>query len=79
MFDREFSYCELLRNLVEADMKFVIRLKTGSNPPNFYYDADQKRSLQLLIAPINKPKIYRQVYYKGEVCLNVIGIWQYGF
>jgi hypothetical protein len=79
VFDRKFSYCELLRNLVDADMKFVIRLKTGSNPPNFYYDADQKRSLQLLIAPINKPKIYRQVYYKGEVCLNVIGIWQYGF
>jgi hypothetical protein len=79
VFDREFSYCELLRHLVDADMKFVIRLITGSNPPNFFYDADQKRSLQLLIAPINKPKIYRQVYYKGEACLNVIGIWQYGF
>jgi hypothetical protein len=79
VFDREFSYCGLLRSLVEADVKFVIRLKTGSNPPNFYYDADQKRALQLLIAPINKPQIYRKVYYMGEVCLNVIGIWRYGF
>lgn len=79
VFDREFSYCGLLRSLVEADVKFVIRLKTGSNPPKFYYDADQKRSLQLLIAPINKSQIYRKVYYMGEVCLNVIGIWRYGF
>ncbi len=22
---------------------------------------------------------YRQVYYQGKVCLNVIGIWRYGF
>jgi hypothetical protein len=32
-----------------------------------------------LIAPINKPKIYRQVFYMGEVCLHVTGIWRYGF
>ena len=79
VFDREFSYCGLLHSLVEADVKFVIRLNTGSNPPNFYYDAEQKRPLQLLIAPLNKPKIYRKVYYMGEVRLNVIGIWQFGF
>lgn len=32
-----------------------------------------------MIAPINKTRIYRQVYYMGEVCLNVVGIWRYGF
>jgi hypothetical protein len=79
VFDREFSYCGLLQSLVEADVKFVVRLKTGANSPNFYYEADQKSPLQLLIAPINKPRIYRQVYYMGKVCLNVIGIWRYGF
>ena len=79
MFDREFSYCGLLHSLVDANVKFVIRLKTGANPPKFYYDAEQKRSLQLLIAPINEPQIYRQVYYMGAVCLNVIGFWRYGF
>ena len=79
VFDREFSYCGLLQSLVEADVKFVVRLKTGANSPNFYYEADQKNPLQLLIAPINKPRIYRQVYYMGKVCLNVIGIWRYGF
>jgi hypothetical protein len=79
VFDREFSYRELLNSLVDANVKFVIRLNMGSNPPHFYYDAEQKQRLRLLIAPINKPKIYRQVYYMGSVCLNVIGIWHYGF
>lgn len=79
VFDREFSYRELLNSLVEADVHFVIRLNMGANPPLFYYDAERKQRLQLLVAPINKPQIYRQVYYMGEVCLNVVGIWRYGF
>jgi len=79
VFDREFSYLILLRSLVEADVQFVIRLNMGANPPHFYYDAERKQPLRLLIAPINKPRIFRQVYYQGEVCLNVVGIWRYGF
>lgn len=79
VFDREFSYRELLHSLVKTDVRFVIRLNLGANPPRFYYDAKQKQSLRLLIAPINKVRIYRQVYYQGEVCLNVVGIWRYGF
>jgi hypothetical protein len=79
VFDREFSYRELLNTLVEEDVHFVIRLKMGAHPPLFYYDAERKQRLQLLVAPINKPQIYRQVYYMGEVCLNVVGIWRYGF
>ena len=79
VFDREFSYRELLDSLVEEDVHFVIRLNLRSHAPSFYYDAEQKHPLRLLVAPINKPQIYRQVYYMGEVCLNVIGIWRYGF
>ncbi len=79
VFDREFSYCELLNSLVEEGVHFVIRLNMGAHAPNFYYDAEQKQRLRLLVAPINKPQIYRQVYYMGEVCLNVVGIWRYGF
>jgi hypothetical protein len=79
VFDREFSYRELLNSLVEEGVHFVIRLNMGAHPPNFYYDAEQKQRLRLLVAPINKPQIYRQVYYMGEVCLNVVGIWRYGF
>jgi hypothetical protein len=79
VFDREFSYRELLNSLVEEGVHFVIRLNMGANPPLFYYEPEQKHPLRLWIAPINKPKIYRQVYYMGSVCLNVIGIWRYGF
>lgn len=79
IFDREFSYQGLLRSLVDAAVPFVIRLNLGANPPHFYSDREQEHPLQLLVAPINKPQIYRQVYYQGEVCLNVIGIWRYGF
>jgi hypothetical protein len=78
VFDREFSYLILLRSLVAADMDFVIRLNMGAQPPCFYYDAEQKQQLRLLIAPINKARIYRQVYYLGEVCVNVVGIWRHG-
>jgi hypothetical protein len=79
VFDREFSYRELLNSLVDEGVHFVIRLNMGANPPLFYYDAERKQRLQLLVAPINKPQIYRQVYYMGEVCLNVVGIWRYDF
>lgn len=79
VFDREFSYRELLDSLVEEGVHFVIRLNMGAHAPHFYYDAEQKQRLHLLVAPINKPQIYRQVYYMGEVCLNVVGIWRYGF
>ena len=79
VFDREFSYGALLASLVEAQQPFVIRLNLGSHPPQFYYDTEQKRPLRLSIAPLNKPKIYRQVYYQGQVRLNLIGIWRFGF
>jgi hypothetical protein len=79
VFDREFSYRELLNSLVNAGVHFVIRLNMGSHAPLFYYDKEQKQRLRLRIAPINKPKVYRQVFYMGEVCLNVVGIWRYGF
>ena len=57
----------------------MIRLKLGAHPPHFYYEAEQKNPLRLLNAPINKLKIYRQVYYMDKVSLNVIGIWRHGF
>jgi len=79
VFDREFSYRELLNSLVNESINFVIRLNMGANPPLFYYDAERKHRLRLLVPPINKPVTYRQVYYMGEVCLNVAGIWRYGF
>lgn len=79
VFDREFSYLEFLINLEAAEINYVIRLNLGSKPPKFYYDAEQKRELKLWVAPGKGPKIYRQVYYKGIVPVNLIGIWERGF
>ena len=79
VFDREFSYLEFLINLEVEDINYVIRLNTGSNPPKFYFDVEQKRELKLWVAQGKGPKIYRQVYYKGIVPVNLIGVWEIGF
>lgn len=76
VLDREFSYLELLLNLVEEGVKFVIRLNLGSHPPRFW-DADGKEVV-LSISP-GETVIYRQVWYKGKVCVNLIGVWKRGF
>lgn len=78
VLDREFSYLELFKHFVESEMHFVIRLNQGSKPPKFYYDAEKKNELTLLTAPDSAPKVYRDIYYKGEVKVNVIGVWKKG-
>jgi hypothetical protein len=78
VFDREFSYLTFFKYLAGCGMQFVIRLNQGSKPPKFYYDADKREELTLLVAPGSDPKIYRDIYYKGEVKVNVIGIWKTG-
>jgi hypothetical protein len=78
VLDREFSYLELFKHFVASQMQFVIRLNLGSKPPKFYYDQHKKEKLTLLVAPESEPKIYRDIYYKGEVLVNIIGIWETG-
>ena len=76
VLDREFSYLELLLNLVEEQVNFVIRLNLGSNPPKFW-DADSQE-VALTISP-GETVIHNQVWYKGQACLNLVGIWKKGF
>jgi hypothetical protein len=76
VLDREFSYLELLLNLVEERVNFVIRLKLGSHPPKFWDDDGQEVPLSL--SP-GETMIHNRVWYKGEVCLNLIGTWGKGF
>lgn len=76
VLDREFSYLELLLNLVEERLHFVIRLNLGSQPPKFW-EADGKE-VALRIVP-GETALHSQVWYKGKVCVNLIGIWQKGF
>jgi len=79
VFDREFSYLGFLNSLQAENLAYVIRLNQGSRPPKFYHDPDKKRELKLLIAQGQEPECYHQVYYKGIVPVNLIGVWAEGF
>ena len=75
VFDREFSYLELLENLRTEQIHFVIRLNLRSHPPELINAKQQ--SIVLTIAP-EGTEIYHQLYYKGRVPINVIGVWKKG-
>lgn len=76
VLDREFSYLELLHNLVAEGVQFVIRLNMGSHPPIFLNR--QGRRVELMILP-GQEVIHRNLFYKGEVGVQVIGRWKRGF
>ena len=71
VMDREFSYESLLEELVEADIRFVIRLNDGVNP-NIVNEAGDKVSL---VVGEGEEEHYRGVYYKGKVAVNLAGRW----
>lgn len=75
VFDREFSYLELLENLVTEQVHFVIRLKLGRHPPRLF---DSQGQLVTLTIAQGETEIYRQLSYKGQVKVNVIGTWKPG-
>lgn len=76
VLDREFSYQGLLEELVAERVNFVIRLHLGSRPPVFT-NAEGNR-VELFVTP-GKKAIYCQIYYRGQVRVNVIGVWRKGF
>lgn len=76
VLDREFSYLELLQSLVIERIHFVIRLKVGVPQVTLL---DQEGQPIKLIAKSDKPVIYRGVFYKGLVQVNLIGLWRAGF
>ncbi len=73
VLDREFSYLELLENLVHEGIHFVIRLKVG---PKF---CDREGKGVSLSIQKGETRILNKVFYKGKVFVNVIGRWQAGF
>jgi hypothetical protein len=75
VLDREFSYLELLLNLMEEQLKFVIRLNLRGHPPKFY-DRDGQE-VALTISP-GETVVHKEVWYKGEACVNLIGRWKQG-
>ena len=76
VLDREFSYLELLQDLMAEGVHFVIRLKLGSHPPVFLNQSGQR--VELMILP-GQEVVYRNLLYKEEVCVHVIGRWKEGF
>jgi hypothetical protein len=76
VLDREFSYLELLLQLEEEQVNYVIRLKLGRQPPKFW-DADGQE-VALTISP-GETVIHNRIWYKGKACLNLMGIWNKGF
>lgn len=76
VLDREFSYLELLLDLREEQVNFVIRLNLGSHPPKFWGADGQEVTLTILPG---ETVIYNQVWYKGQVPVNLIGTWKKGF
>lgn len=76
VLDREFSYLELLEKLVEEQVNFVIRLNLGSQPPKFW-DGDGREVVLTLSR--GETVVYNRIWYKGKVCVNLIGTWGKGF
>lgn len=76
VLDREFSYLELLLNLMEEQVNFVIRLNLRSHPPKFF-DQDGKE-VALTISP-GETVIHNRVWYMGKALVNLIGHWKKGF
>jgi hypothetical protein len=76
VLDREFSYLGLLEKLSYEQVNFVIRLNMGRQPPTFT-NAEGGR-VKVVILP-GQPAVYHQLYYRGQVAVNVIGVWRKGF
>jgi hypothetical protein len=76
VLDREFSYLELLLNFVEEKIHYVIRLNMRSNPPKFY---DQEGNEVSPIIFQGESKTYCGLWYRGQVKVNLVGIWKKGF
>jgi len=73
VLDREFSYLELMENLVFEEINFVIRLKIG---PKF---TDQEGNLVALTVSKGETRVINKVFYMGKIFVNLIGVWKEGF
>jgi hypothetical protein len=75
VLDRDFSYLELLEHLTAARVNFVIRLNLRSHPPKLLNA--EKRDVDLSLAP-GETVVLREVFYKGQVRVHLIGRWKKG-
>lgn len=77
VLDRGFSWLGLLHALVADDVQFVIRVNV-SGPHLLRFTTGEETPIELRVLP-GHAGIYSQVCCKGEVSVNVTGIWEAGF
>ncbi len=75
VLDREFSYLELMLNLFEEQINWVIRLNLRANPPKFYDDDGKEVALTI---SAGETVVLNHIWYMGKVCMNVVGTWKKG-
>lgn len=75
VFDREFSYEGFLKELERLRIKFVIRLNTG----NKVRIKDERGNEIVLKIARGEMKIWKGVYYRGEIKIDLIGYWGLDF
>lgn len=77
VLDREFSYAELLEDLVETGRLFVTRLNVASRARITFEPGDTTHTVPLKVAK-GEVKYFRSVYYKGRIKVNLAGTWRRG-
>ena len=75
VLDREFSYLALLEYLVQAGIRFVIRLHSGRQMPTF---VDATGRPVTLTVGVGQQVVYRHLRYMGRVPVHVAGVWRKG-
>jgi hypothetical protein len=76
VFDREFSAQRWLETMDEANLNYVIRLNTKSGVK--LKDAEGEE-IPLLGLGKGEKRHIRGAYYRGEVEVNVAGVWREGY
>lgn len=75
VLDREFSYEWLLAALAAEQVHFVIRLNLGSQPPQLL---DPRGKRFDLVMEQGETVMRRHLRYRGQVEVNLSGIWRTG-
>lgn len=75
VLDRDFSYLDLLEHLTAAHVNFVIRLNLRAHPPKLLNA--EGREVDLSLEP-GETVVLRDIRYKGQVPVNLIGRWKKG-
>ncbi len=68
-------YLDLLEHLTAARVNFVIRLNLRSHPPKLFNA--EGREVDLSLKP-GETVVFRDLRYKGQVRINLIGRWKKG-